>query len=159
MIPAMAVIVRSATPEDLNTVVSRRIEFLGEVRTPAFQPSDELIEKTRSFVAVEQSAGRLHTWIAEDGPEFVGIVSVLLWPRPPQPEDTRTTEAYVINMYVPAAHRRRGIGQQLLQACLESSTKFGIRKYLLHSTDQARRFYESNGFAPNTDWMELPVRH
>lgn len=89
----MAVLVRSATPEDLETVVSRRIEFLGAARGPGFRPSDDLVERTRSFVVAEQGAGRLHTSIAADGPEFVGIVSVLLWSRPPQPEDTRTTEA------------------------------------------------------------------
>ena len=154
----MAVIIRFATPEDLNTVVSRRIEFLGEVRAPDFRPTDELIEKTRSFVSVEQSAGRLHTWLAEDGHEFVGIVSMLLRPRPPQPEDTRTTEAFVINMYVPAAYRRQGIGRRLLDACLESSEQFGIRKFLLHSTDQARELYASSGFVPDANWMELSVR-
>ena len=153
----MDVIIRFATPEDLDMVVSRRIEFLGEVRAPDFRPTVELIDSTRSFVTVEQNAGRLHTWIAEDGPEFVGIVSVLLWPRPPQPEDIRTTEAYVINLYVPAAHRGRNIGRQLLNACLDSSEQFGIRKYLLHSTVEARELYESSGFAPNANWMELPA--
>lgn len=157
MFRTMSVLVRSATPEDIETVVSRRIEFLGAARGPEFRPSDDLIERTHSFVVAEQRAGRLHTWIAEDGPEFVGIVSVLLWPRPPQPEDTRTTEAYIINMYVPPANRRRGIGKRLLDACQQSAREFGIRKFLLHSTDQARGLYESNGFAPKANWMELHV--
>lgn len=154
----MTVVVRSATPEDLETVVSRRIEFLGAVRGPGFRPSDDLVERTRSFVVAEQGAGRLHTRIAEDGPEFVGIVSVLLWSRPPQPEDTRTTEAYIVNMYVPPAHRRRGIGGRLLDRCLATAEELGVRKLLLHSTDEARSLYESRGFTPKANWMELPVR-
>lgn len=154
----MPVVVRSATPEDLETAVSRRIEFLAAVRGPDFRPSGDLIERTRSFVVAEQGAGRLHTWIAEDGPEFVGIVSLLLWPRPPQPEDFRTTEAYIINMYVPPAYRRRGIGRRLLDGCQQSAEELGIRKFLLHSTDEARGLYESSGFAPKTNWMELPVQ-
>ena len=153
----MTVVVRPATLEDLETVVSGRIEFLGGAREPGFRPSDDFVERTRLFVVAEQDAGRLHTWIAEDGPEFVGIVSMLLWSRPPQPEDIRTTDAYIINMYVPPAHQRQGIGRRLLGRCLNSAEQFGIRKFLLHSTDEGRDLYTSNGFAPKMNWLELPV--
>lgn len=153
----MAVIVRAATVEDVETMVSLRIEFLAALRGPDFRPSDDFVEKTRSFVVAEQLEGRLHTWIAEDGRELVGIVSVLLWSRPPQPKDARTTEAYIINMYVPPAHQRRGIGRQLLARCVESAEVLGIRKFLLHSTVEGRSLYELSGFAPKSNWLELPI--
>jgi ribosomal protein S18 acetylase RimI-like enzyme len=153
----VTVTVRAATVEDLETVVSLRVDFLGAVRGPDFRPSDGFVERTRSFVMAEHHGGRLHTWIAEEGSEPVGIVSVLLWSRPPQPEDARTTEAYIINMYVPPAHQRQGIGRRLLDCCLESAEELGIRKFLLHSTDEGQALYESSGFAPKVNWMELPV--
>lgn len=153
----MTVVVRRAGMEDLGAVVSRRLEFLGAVRGPGFRPSDDLAARTRSFVVAEQRAGRLHTWVAEEGAEIVGIVSLLLWPRPPQPEDIRTTEAYIINMYVPPTHQRQGIGTRLLDCCLGSSEELGIRKFLLHATSDGRGLYASRGFAPKVNWMELPV--
>lgn len=153
----MTVAIRRATVEDLGTVVLRRLDFLGAVRGPGFRPSADFLERTRSFVSAEQRAGRLHTWIAEDGRESVGIVSVLLWSRPPQPEDARTVEANIINMYVAPTHQRQGIGKALLGCCLESAEELGIRKFLLHSTDEGRSLYASIGFAPTVNWMELPV--
>lgn len=153
----MTVIVRSATEDDLKTVVTRRLEFLAAVRGPDFRPSEDFVAATRSFIAAEQRAGRLQTWIAEEADRFVGIVSVLLWPRPPQPEDTRTTEGYIINMYVPPAHQRQGIGTRLMDRCLAAAGELGVRKFLLHSTGPGRALYESSGFAVTPNWMELPV--
>ncbi|CAN5781466.1 hypothetical protein BH23ACT2_BH23ACT2_17680 [soil metagenome] len=153
----MTFIVRTATRDDLEIVVSCRIAFLGSVRGPDFRPSGGFVERTRSFIQAEHQAGRLHTWIAEDRADIVGIVSVLLWPRPPQPEDGRIIEAYIINLYVPPAHERRGIGRQLLEHCLNSAEELGIRKFLLHATDEGRSLYDAMGFGPKPDWMELPV--
>jgi GNAT superfamily N-acetyltransferase len=153
----MAVTVRTATVEDLETVVSLRVDFLGAVRGPDFRPSDDFVERTRSFVVAEHHGGRLHTWMAEEGSEPVGIVSMLLWSRPPHPEDARTTEAYIINMYVLPAQQRRGIGRRLLDCCLQSAAELGIRKFLLHSTAEGHVLYESSGFAPKVNWMELPT--
>lgn len=154
----MTVAVRPATVEDLDTIVSLRVEFLGAVRGPEFRSTDDFVESTRSFVAAEQRRGRLHTWIAESASQVVGIVSVLLWPRPPQPEDARTTEAYIVNMYVPPDYQGQGIGRLLLDRCLECAEGLGIRKFLLHSTDEGRALHEASGFAPKPNWMERPAR-
>jgi GNAT superfamily N-acetyltransferase len=155
----VTVVVRSTTEDEAEMVVARRIEFLGAVRGPSFRPSHDLVERTHSWVAAEQRAGRLHSWVAEDGPEFVGVVSLLLWPRPPQPEDIRTLEGYIINMYVPPTRRRLGIGRRLLAHCRAGAEQLGVRKLLLHATEEARPLYESSGFAPKMNWMELPVGH
>lgn len=125
----MTAVVRPTTGNEIEMVASQRIEFLRAVRGRDFRPSQDLVERTCSWVAAEQRAGRLHTWIAEDGPEFVGMVSLLLWPRPPQPEDDRTVEGYIINMYVPPNHRRQGIGRRLLEHCLAAADEHGVRKF------------------------------
>ncbi len=36
-------VVRPATLEDLETVVTRRVEFLGALREPGFRPSDDFV--------------------------------------------------------------------------------------------------------------------
>lgn len=153
----MAVRIRSATSSDVELVVSSRLAFLREVRGDDYRMPSGFEQKTRSFIVAESGAGRLHTWIAEEHGALVGIVSMLLWPRPPQPEDLRSTEAYIINMHVPPEHQRRGIGRSLLDCCIDSAEVFGIRKFLLHSTDQGRPLYDSVGFTPKANWLELPV--
>ncbi len=153
----MAFGVRSATGDDLEAVARWRVEFLGAVRGPSFRPSDDLVVRTRAFVEAEHASGRLRTWIAEDGDEFVGLVSLLLRSRPPQPEDFRTVEGYIVNLYVPSAHRRQGIGRKLLEHCISAAESLEVRTIVLHSTDDGRALYESMGFAPTSNWLELPI--
>ena len=58
-------------------------------------------------------------------------------------------------MWVEEEHRRRGIGEALLQRLLSDRDEIGIRRLVLHATEQGRTLYERFGFAPNPDWMEL----
>jgi len=150
--------IRIATSNDIDLIVSRRLEFLASVRGPDYRMPAGFEAATRSFVAAERDGGRLHTWIAEDDGVFLGIVSIMLWARPPQPEDLRTAEAYIINMYVPPNNQRRGIGRLLLDECIDSADQLGIRKFLLHSTEEGRRLYQARGFEAKSNWMELPVK-
>ncbi len=111
---------------------------------------------TRQFVDDEVAAGRMHSWLAEHEGSCVGIVSMLLWSRPPRPHDRGTRDAYIINMYVVPEHQRNGVGRRLLDACLAAADEFGIGKFLLHATDDGRPLYESTGFAANANWLERP---
>ena len=153
----MPIAIRTSTASDIGLLVSSRLSFLKEVRGSDLRGVADLEGETRSFISAESDAGRLHTWIAEDDGDFAGIVSVLLWPRPPRPEDLRVIVGYIINMYVPPHHQRRGIGQRLLDECLASSQDLGISKFVLHTTDDGLRLYESNGFTQPPDYMELLI--
>ncbi len=146
---------RKATLADLDIIVRERLAFLAEVRGPDYEVPPGFAAETQSFTQAETAGGRLHTWIADVDDEVAGIVSLLLWFRPPKPEDRRTAEAYIINMYVHAQHQRQGVGRRLLQAALDSGGELGIRKFLLHATDEGQALYESAGFAPKSGWMEL----
>ena len=151
-------VIRKATAADTDLVVSSRLDFLRTVRsTRILDRETELEAETRAFVLAEREAGRLHTWIAEDAGEFVGIVSVLLWPRPPRPEDPRVADGYIINMFVRPDRQRQGIGGLLLAECLESARELGVARFVLHSTDEGRHLYESTGFRPTQKWMALTV--
>lgn len=153
----MPATVRPAGPGDLDAVVEGRLRFLAASRGPEVRGDAGFAELTRAFLAREAEGGRLRSWLAEDGSGRVGLVSLLLWARPPQPEDRRTTEAYVVHLYVEPAHRRRGIGGRLLDAGLAAARELGVRKVLLHATDDGRLLYEARGFAPKGNWMELPL--
>lgn len=102
-------------------------------------------------------AGRLHAWLAEHDGAFAGMIMLVLWPRPPKPEDHRTTEGYIINMYVVPDLQRRGIGRELLANCLGSAEEFGIRKFVLHTTEAGSELYDSVGFEEAEDWLQLLV--
>jgi hypothetical protein len=103
----MAITIRKATNADITLIVAGRLWFLVDTRGPGFEPPPGFEDQTRSFVTTEANEGRLHTWIAEDGDEFAGLVSLLLWTRPPLPEDDRTREGYIVNMFV--SNSRSGV--------------------------------------------------
>jgi GNAT superfamily N-acetyltransferase len=150
----MDVVVRRAGPGDIDEVVRQRLTFLAHIRDDDVGADGGFISATRRFIEDEVAAGRMHSWLAEDGGQCVGIVSMLLWSRPPRPHDRGTLDAYIINMYVVPEHRGNGIGRHLLDACLTAAEEFGIGRLFLHATDEGRPLYESAGFRANPNWLE-----
>jgi len=149
--------IREAAEADLDLICRLRLAFLADHRgVPPEALPPELTTATRAFIAARHRAAGLWSWLAEDDGRCVGLVSMLLLDMPPRPDDLRTQEGYVINMYVEPAVRHRGIGGSLFRACLAGASTLGVRRLLLHATDDGRPLYERAGFAPNDRWMELP---
>ncbi len=112
--------------------------------------------RTRDFVARRQQAGTMRSWLAvPDGGEPVGVVSMLLLDMAPMPEDPRSTDGYVINMFVDPTERGEGVGRLLLDACVAGADELGVRRLLLFTTPDGRPLYESAGFAADDDWLDL----
>ena len=148
--------IRRAGAHDLVVVGRMRLAFLADHRgVDAASFTAEFAARTRRFVEQRQHAGNLSSWLAEDGGRCVGVVSMLLVDMPPRPDDPRTRDGYVLNLYVEPARRGRGIGRELFEACIGSAPGTGLRRIFLHATDAGRPLYEEAGFRPNDDWMEL----
>jgi GNAT superfamily N-acetyltransferase len=96
-------------------------------------------------------------WIAERDEDVLGGVSVLLFDKPPLPNDSRTATGWVLNMYVRPDSRGCGVGSRLFDACAEAVGDAGARQLVLHATPDGRRLYERRGFAPSPAWMELDL--
>jgi ribosomal protein S18 acetylase RimI-like enzyme len=149
--------IRRASSADVDIVRDLRIAFLADVRgvSPSSFPADFQAETT-DFLRRVQRGGLLHSWLARVESADVGVVSMLVNEVPPRPEERRTREGYILNMYVEPMWRGRGIGRILLDACLASAQELGLRRFVLHSTDDARAMYETSGFAASPDWMQRP---
>lgn len=154
--------IRPASPGDLAEIVRLRIAFIADVRgveVAALAP--EFATTTEAFLRDRAGAGRLHSWLAaeaHDGPA-VGLVSVLVTDAPPLPEELRSIEGYVVNMFVEPASRRRGHARGLLDAVVAAAPALGLRRLWLHSTDDGRPLYEASGFSSDPRWMarRLPL--
>jgi GNAT superfamily N-acetyltransferase len=156
------VAVRPASPDDLAEVVRLRIAFIADVRgVDVATLAPEFATTTDEFLRDRAHAGRLHSWLAtaSEGGPAVGLVSVLVTDAPPLPEELRSIEGYVVNMFVEPEARRRGHGRALLDAVLTAAPGFGLRRLWLHSTDDGRPLYEATGFASDPRWMarRLPL--
>jgi GNAT superfamily N-acetyltransferase len=149
---------RPATLVDLPALCALRIEFLAEgrdVRPEAL--SDRMADTTRQFFERTMSSGVIESWLIEHEGSAIGLASVVMHDVPPLPEDPRSHEGYVINMYVCPDFRGQGLGRRLLDACLGVAGERGIRRFYLYATESGRPMYESAGFANHKNWMVVQV--
>ena len=155
-----AVHLRRSTPADLATLCDLRVEFLAEARgTRPEEFPERVLRETRRFFERTASSGSILTWLAEDSGDPVGLASVVVHDVPPVPEDPRSREGFIINMYVRPTFRGQGVGHRLLDACLTAADDLDIRRFNLYATAAGRPLYEQAGFTGHRDWMVLPVPH
>jgi GNAT superfamily N-acetyltransferase len=87
--------------------------------------------------------------LAWDGPELVGIASYsFLWPA-----SGLTRSLYLKELYVGAAHRRKGIGRLLMDAVFEIAERHRCSRVEWTTDDaneNARQFYDGLGAAERT---------
>jgi ribosomal protein S18 acetylase RimI-like enzyme len=92
--------------------------------------------------------------------ELEGVLAgaVSLWFRPRLNWTTR--EAWIPDLYVDPAFRRRGAARALLDACVEAARGRGCHRLILesgHERVEAHRLYESYGFAHSARAYTLPL--
>jgi ribosomal protein S18 acetylase RimI-like enzyme len=150
--------IRPASDSDIDLVDAMRLAFLADHRGIEPGQFDTAFRaQNRAFVAERHRAGDLLTWFADDHGSTAGVVSMLVRPVPPRPNAPRTTEGYVLNLYVAPDRRRQGIGQQLLDACLAHARTNGFRRLVLHATEDGRPLYVRAGFVRSERWYELDL--
>lgn len=91
-------------------------------------------------------------FVAEEAGKIVGFVSV--WARVPveEPDDDPAEYAYVSDLVVEAARRRRGLGRELMSAAEDYARARGARRIRLSVMARnlgARDFYQSMGYVEN----------
>jgi GNAT superfamily N-acetyltransferase len=62
-----------------------------------------------------------------------------------------------MSVYTKPGYRRRGISRALLGLAIEEGRKRGLRRLVLHPTDDGRPLYESLGFRSYRTVMILPL--
>jgi GNAT superfamily N-acetyltransferase len=142
----------------LEKVLDIRLAFLAEFHDKDPDSWDaSFVDATRTYLRTGVRAGTVRCWIAEENDDVLGGVSVLLFDKPPLPNDSRTTTGWVLNMYVRPDTRRCGVGGRLFDACVEAVRDAGARQLVLHATPDGRSLYERRGFQPSPAWMELDL--
>jgi GNAT superfamily N-acetyltransferase len=60
-------------------------------------------------------------------------------------------EAYVLNVFVERAWRRRGIAALLMDVVVSYARERRLRLVTLHASDEGRHLYERMGFVPTNE--------
>ena len=131
-------IVRPAEPRDAQRVLT----LMEDLTRPAV--ADDAAPQRGVFLAhLDHPDARI--FVAELDGEIAGAVSLWIGPR----LNWTTPEAWIPDLYVDPAFRRRGAGRALLAACADEARRRGCHRLRLesgHHRAEAHRLYEDFGF-------------
>jgi GNAT superfamily N-acetyltransferase len=123
----------------------------------------ELARATEAYLRDAMPRGEYLAWIADStdpSAEAIGGAGVQLRPILPRPRTPGSQlelgpEAIILNVYVERAWRRRGVAGALMRTMLAALDERGIRRIVLHASDQCRHLYERLGFIPTNEMRLL----
>lgn len=88
----------------------------------------------------------------------VGVASICFIEVMPTFEHPSGKRAHLMNVYVRAEARRRGIGRKMVARLIEEARARGVTEITLDATEDGRLLYESLGFEENKEAMSFSLR-
>jgi GNAT superfamily N-acetyltransferase len=131
--------VRRATPDDIEALMSLRIQLL-EADDPGFD------QALRTWLHSNLADGSFLAWIAEDDGIVVAASGLTVLDRPPYSGNATGLDGYVTNMYTLPAYRRRGLARQLLEVLIAHARQVGVKRLFLEASREGQPLYEEFGF-------------
>ena len=149
---------RAITVDDVATLVELRIALLEETGGAlASDVRDSLLRANDAFFRNNLDSPAWKSWCAEDEGCIVAVGTLAFFDRPPYPGNVEGRDAYLLNMYTLPNYRGRGVATRLVTEMLHYAQFRGVRKIVLHATDEGRRIYTKLGFVASSAYMELAV--
>jgi ribosomal protein S18 acetylase RimI-like enzyme len=155
-------IVRQADATDIPRLAHHRAAMFRDMGQLAAHLEEPLTQATAAWLREALPRGEYLAWVAEDegspgdviGGAGVQLRPILPRPRPGVDDLEPGPEAIVLNVYVEAAWRRRGVADALMRTLMNALAERGIRRIVLHASAHGRRLYERLGFV-QTNEMRL----
>jgi GNAT superfamily N-acetyltransferase len=150
---------REATVADAALITAHRHAMFTSMPNP--KPS-VLATMSRAFepwVRERITEEKYLGWIVEEDGRIAGSAGLLIVDWPPHPLNPDSTQrAYLLNVFVEPAFRKRGLAHALIEQCLAEARRRHIRVVTLHSSDAGRPVYENFGFHPTSEMMFVEPR-
>jgi uncharacterized protein (DUF849 family)/ribosomal protein S18 acetylase RimI-like enzyme len=151
--------VRVATVADIPLLAGHRAAMFRDMGRLAAESETALVQATVEYLRDAIPRGEYLGWVAESTalpPEPIGGAGVQLRRILPRPQSGGTgiepgPEAIILNVYVEAEWRRRGVAEALMRSVLNSLGERNVSRIVLHASDEGRRLYERLGFVPTNE--------
>ena len=147
----MACIVRRAGRRDLEAIQSlwqrlRELQVKADSRLAPAAAAERLVAEHREVVLADPNTSFL---VAEEQGEVLGFLHAQI----EQGDPIYALERYgtIVDLFVLESRRGGGIGEQLLQSCLEWFRSLNLQEYRVSTpvhTPEAQRFLEKHGALP-----------
>ena len=149
--------VRPATLDDIPVLAHQRCAMFVATGLIDRAATAELDAAERRYLAQAMPAGTFVAWLVEHEGRIVAGGGLQLRTLQPRPGFVRgEPEGLVVSMWTEPSHRRRGLGNRVMDAILQWCRARGIRRLTLHASGEGRPLYERFGFRP-TNEMRLEL--
>lgn len=143
---------RLATDDDVPSLAALRRRWAEE---DAGEPLDDAgYDAAFASWWASESAHRRH-WLATVDGDAVGMASIVVMTRMPQPGHQRPPWGYVHHVYVTPEHRNGGVGAALVGHVVAACRSDGFQRLVLHPRPRSVPFYERLGFTAADDLVSL----
>jgi GNAT superfamily N-acetyltransferase len=144
---------RLATEDDAALIAGQRAKMFEDAGQAAVAELQEMVANFTEWVRPRLRDGRYIGWIVEEEGRAVAGAGSWLMDFPPHWMDAAPLRAYLLNFYVEAAVRGRGVAYSLLKEAMEDARRRGIKVVSLHASPFGKPLYERNGFEPTSEMI------
>jgi GNAT superfamily N-acetyltransferase len=142
-----------AGEDELDELARLRIDWCDDHESAA---TDDFRDRMRRWW--EQQAGHRRAWIVREAEgSAVGMANVAVFTRMPRPGVPDVHWAYVANVWVGPAHRRRGVGTHLMETVVDWAREEGMVRIVLNPSEMSLPLYRGLGFQPADNLMRLDL--
>lgn len=153
---AMNFTYKTAMPEDIDILVTTRIEVLRAAnKLDDDVDMTEVAVQSRAYYEKALKDGSHTAILVYDKEKIIGAGGISYFEVMPTYHNPTGKKAYIMNMYTNPAYRRMGIAYHTLSLLVENAKNKGIDAISLEATEMGRPMYEKFGFAGMKNEMEL----
>ena len=106
----------------------------------------------------DQQSGHRRAWVVRDAAgASVGMANLAVFTRMPRPGVPDVHWAYVANVWVDPAHRRRGVGRLLMEGVVDWAREARMLRIVLNPSEVSLPLYRGLGFAPADNLLRLDL--
>ncbi len=117
----------------------------------------EIVEKCVRYYLDDIDNKNHYSIIAFIDKIAVGCGTILLEDRPPSPRHKKKLYGYILNIYVDAEHRGKGIAKKIMEHLHEYARSKDVRRIGLHASRFGHGLYKKMGYKVNESYLELEL--
>ncbi len=140
----MAINIRTATSDDIMSLVDCREDFIFEV---SGQPLPNHIKESMStYIKENIDTDSFVCYIATDDEKIIAMVMLCTYHIVPKLNNSTGKVGYVQNVYTLKEYRGQGLAKELMNRLIETAKNMGVNEILLNAEEKAVPLYQSLGF-------------
>jgi ribosomal protein S18 acetylase RimI-like enzyme len=151
--------VRPLVAQDLELICRHRREMFRDAGTTEDVLS-VMTEHFRSWLRPRLEDGSYFGFVLTDNGESVASIGLMSIDWPPHPaHPSQAQRGYVLNLFVEPAHRRHGLGAELMRLAEAEFAERGLDFAILHATEKGQPLYEGLGWGSTAEMAKTIIGH